>query len=468
MNLKRQVRAALTWILLAGVVAGLIVTTSPITGAEAQPKRGYTPRPVRGQTPPARAATNAEPIVLEGVMRSSLGYPRVFARVFRGGQVVTGRPAHDVIQRARALGGDYLDLNLASSSGPQTWWTAVLDSGAENHSVNRDTADRFGLANIVSGLTLMTGVDGEDIKGSSWIYGLSLAASDGRLNEIPSQPFLPVQAEATFTLELRPYLPQRRISPDGANLIGMSALRQLVIEIDNENATIPMLAEAIDMSSARAFEESLHSITAGPRVRFLPPAFRPTNEVVRVPLRYADAHHLFAGGNPAPRDDRSITPFIMGMRAEQAGRQVIGNLILDTGSPVTLISRRLAFQLGLITGADPALDRPDFTSQVTGINNREIDASGFVIDSLALRSPDGRVIEWRKVAVLVHDVAVRQANESFVVHDGILGNNLFMHSTNGEIDERGLKIAAAPFAKYWIHGPLGELWLPRPPAKAED
>ncbi len=464
MKTARMAGAPFGSILFAGLLAGLIAgAAAPVRAAEGQPKRGYTPRPVRGQ--PAPKVTNAEPVIIDGAMRSSMGYPRVFARVFRGGQMVVGRPAHDVVQRARALGGDYLDLNLASSSGSQSWWTAVLDTGAENHSVNRDTADRFGLANVVSGLTLMTGVDGEDIKGSSWIYGLSLAGSDGRLNELPSQPFIPVQSEATFTLELRPYQPQRRVSPSGANLIGMSAIRELLIEIDNENATLPMLAEPIDMSSARAFEESLHGITAGPRVRILPPGFRPTNDIVRIPLRYVDAHQLFAGNAAGPATPRSTTPFVLGVRALHGDRQALGNLVLDTGSPVTLISRRLAFQLGLITGADPALDQPDFNSQFTGINDRPIEAGGFVIDSLALRSPDGRVVEWRKLPVVVHDVAVRQANGTFVVHDGILGSNLFMASTNGEIDERGLKISPPPFARYWIHGPLGELWLLRPPPK---
>lgn len=461
MKSPRFLRVGSHWILFAGLVLGLVLT-APVSSraAEAKPKRGYTPRPVRGQTTPT--PTNAEPIVIEGTMRSSMGYPRVFARVFRGGQAVTGRPAQDVIQRARALGGDYLDLNLAASSGPQSWWTAVLDTGAENHSVNRDTADRFGLANIVSGLTLTTGVDGEDIKGSSWIYGLSLAGSDGRLHELPSQPFFPVQAEATFTLELRPYQPERRVSPAGANLIGMAAIRELLAEIDNENATIPMLAEPIDMSSARAFEESLQSITAGPRVRFQPPAFRPTNNLVRIPLRYLDAHQLFAGKAAGPATPLATTPFVLGVRTLHGSRQALGNFVLDTGSPVTLISRRLAYQLGLITGADPAADQPDFNSQFSGINDRDVNAAGFVIDSLALRSPDGRVVEWRKLPVVVHDVAIRQANGAFVVHDGILGSNLFMASTNGEIDERGLKLNPPPFARYWIHGPLGELWLPIP------
>ncbi len=450
--------------LVAGLLIGLTMAApTALLAADGQTKRGYTPRPVRGQ--PAQTSKVVEPIVIEGTMRSAMGYPRVFARVFSGGQAVVGRPAHDVIQRARALGGDYLDLNLASSTGPHSWWTAVLDTGAENHSVNRDTADRFGLSRRVSGLTVMTGVDGEELKGSSWIYGLSVAGSDGRLNEVPSMPFLPVQAEATFTVELRPYQPQRRVSPDGANLIGMSAIRQMVVEIDNENATVPMLAEPLDMSSARAFEESLQGITAGPRVRLLPANFRPTNEVIRIPLRYLDAHQLFAGNTGGVAPLNATTPFVMGTRMSQSGRKAIGNLVLDTGSPVTLVSRRMAFQLGLIAGADPALDLPEFNGRFTGINDNEIETGGYVLDSIEMLSPDGRIVEWRKVPVLVHDVVIRQANGSFAVHDGILGGNLFTHSTNGELEERGLKINRAPFARYWIHGPLGEVWLPVPSAQ---
>ena len=455
--------------LLGGLLMSLSCPKSiELNAAESRPQRELPPRqlparqlPVREARPQQPAKAGApEPIVIDGALRSSMGYARVFAQILFNGQPVVGRPAHDVLQRARALSGDYMDLNLAASSGSHTWWTAVLDTGADGHTVNQDTAARFGLRNYGDMVAVVSGTDGEGLKGMSWIYPLKLAGSDGRLNDLPSTPFTLVQEDARFGLELKPYQPQRRVSPDGANLIGMAAIRNFVIEIDNENATPAMLAEPLDMTSARAFEESLQGITAGPRVRLLPPAFRPTNEVVRLPLRYTDGPNLATRATP-----NATTPLLPGVRASHLGKQTLGNLLFDTGSSITLISRRLAFQLGLVTDGSPVYSEPEFKDSFEGINDREIKADGYVVDSIEILGLDGQIIQWRNVPVLVHDFASRQPDGSFAYYDGIIGNNLFMASTDGEMDDRGLKVNPPSFPKYWIHGTMGEVWVPRPAAK---
>jgi len=394
-------------------------------------------------------------------MRTAMGYPRVFVRIFNRGQVITGRSAEGVLQQARALQGDYMDLNLAASQGLQSWWTAVLDTGAASHAVNQDTAERFGLRHAGDLLSRVNGVDGEEIKGNSYIFGLSLAGSDGGLYEQPAAAFLPVEPSARFNLELSPYQPRRRVSPEGANLIGMSAARQLVIEMDTGNATTAMLREPLDLSTSRAFEESLRGVVAGPRVRLLPPSFRPSNEVVRLPLRYVDSARLRGGVVPAS-PQVIPAPLVMGVRGGHQGRQSLGNFLLDTGSPVTLISRRMAFQLGLTGDAGPAYDSPDFRGRLVGVTDRPRDADGFVIDSLELLALDGRIVQWRKVPVYVYDVVIRQVDGGWAVHDGILGNNLFLPSTNGEMTEKGLRVRSAAFEKLWFNGPLAELWLQVP------
>jgi hypothetical protein len=434
----------------------------PAGPARAAPTRPPAPRTAR-EAPHGKPAA-PEPIVIDGVMRSAMGYLRVFAQVYLDGRPVVGRPAADVLQRARAVKGEYMDLNLAASAGPHAWWTAVLDTGANNHSVNQDTVERFGLGHVSDLVTIVSGADGEGVKGNSWIYSLALAGSNGRLSEQPATPFIPVERYARFDLELERYQPWRNVSPDGANLIGITAIRQMVVEVDTDNATVAMLGERLDNSSPRAFDESLRGITAGPRVRILPPSFRPTNQVVRLPLRFVDSSRLLWGGTP-PTPQRATTPMLMGVRITQNEKPVIGNFVFDTGSAATIISRRMAFALGLVPDAGPAYDRPDFQESLTGANNREVNAPGFVLDSIEVRAPDGQIIQWRKVPVLVHDMVIRQADGRHAVQDGILGNNLFLPSTDGELTERGLKLRAAPFKRYWIHGPMGEVWLQKPDAK---
>lgn len=446
--------------LLLGMLFSEPFLTFGAAPASATSKAG--PRTVREQRDkqPSRSQAS-EPVVIDGVMRSAMGYLRVFARISYENNPVVGQAATDVLQRARALRGDYMDLNLAASARPQSWWTAVLDTGANVHAVNQDTVARFGLKNVGDVISQVSGVDGDGWKGKTWIYGLSLSGSDGHLSEEPSSPFIPVQPNARFSLELKPYQPQRQSGPEGANLIGMPAIRNILIQVETDNATTAMLREPLDMSSSRAFEESLHGIVAGPRVKLLPPAFRPTNEVIRIPLRYVDSTRMASGFfQPAPQ--QPVTPIVMGVRYTHLGKQSLGNLILDTGSPVTVISRRMAFQLGLVPNASPVYDKPEFEDSFTGINNREVNATGYTVDSIEMLGRDGQIVQWRNVPILVHDVVVKQLDGRVAVADGIIGNNLFLPSTSGEIDEQGLKVRAAPFTRYWIDGPLGEVWLQKP------
>lgn len=281
-------------------------------------------------------------------------------------------------------------------------------------------------------------------------------------------PFVFVQDNARFSLELTPYRPRDRVNPDGANLIGMAAIRRFVFEIDPGNATTVMRSELLDMSSPREFEESLHTRIAGPRVTILPPAFRPTNEVIRLPLRYIDASRLLVAGGATPFAANADTPMLMGVRVGHRGKQSIGNFMFDTGASSTYISRQQAQRLGLTVESGPAANQPDFDHTVRGMANREINSKGYVIDSLETLSPNGQIVEWRNVPVLVHDILTRQEDGRSATYDGLIGNNLFLPSSNGEIHDNKLKVTPPPFPKFWILGPLGELWLQRPPAPPTD
>ncbi|HAV63379.1 MAG TPA: hypothetical protein DCY13_13560 [Verrucomicrobiales bacterium] len=427
-------------------------------------KRPPTSRELREAKRPRPAAP--EPIVVDGVLQSAMGYPRIFVRLHANGALMVGQPAPDVVQRARALRGDWTDLNLASSQGVQSWWTAVLDTGATTYSVNQETAARFLLKPGGDSIVLNTGIDGESVKTRSMIYSLSIAGSHGRVSEQPSMPFVPVEDTARFVLETTAYRPQYRLRPDGANLIGMLGIRHFTIEIDSSNVTLEQLAKPLDLSSPEGFEGSLHNLVAGPRVVIRPPAFRPTNDVVRLPLRYVDSGQLNTPRATAAPHPAGITPMVMGVRTSEGERRFVGNFVFDTGSPVTMISRWHAYQLGLIPHADRIYDQPEYEAALRGTSNRNIDGSGFIIDSLEVVNPAGQIIKWRNVPVVVHDVAERQYTGGFYIHDGIIGNNLLLPTTDGSFSAGGLNVSPAPFEKWWVHGPSGELWLQRPGTNA--
>ena len=114
MNLLKILGDVRRWTLLLCIVLFSSASgAARCLAADSPPKREITPRPptsreLRDQRKP-QPATNA-PIIIERTMRHAMGYPRVFARIFFNGQPVMGRPAQDVIQRARALDGNLMDL----------------------------------------------------------------------------------------------------------------------------------------------------------------------------------------------------------------------------------------------------------------------------------------------------------------------------------------------------------------------
>ena len=81
---------------------------------------------------------------------------------------------------------------------------------------------------------------------------------------------------------------------------------------------------------------------AGPAVTIRPAGTMPTNGVLRLPLRYMDLSrvHQTLAGHRSP--ELAENPVVMGVRAQANGRWFIGHWMLDTGSPVSFISRRQA------------------------------------------------------------------------------------------------------------------------------
>lgn len=410
----------------------------------------------------AAAKKVPEPIVIKGVKRAAMGYPRVFTRVFFNGNLVQGDPSLGAVQRARTEKGDWLDLNLAEGSGRQGWWTSVLDTGAGGYSLNQETAARFGIKALWNALFFVQGIDGTVTKGVSPTLTLNIAGSNGMLADVPNAPFVFVQDLAQFAIELQPYNPGYSVLPSGMNVVGMPAIRPFTFEIDPSNMKPAVLSKPIDVSSDEAVFASLKTVAAGPKVKIFPAGYRPTNNLVVMPMRYVNYMQISAADASRSYANQTASPMLMGVKTVNDDREFIGNFLLDTGSPVTVISRRHAYQLGLIASANPAFDRPDFRDVVPGAGGQKVTAPGFKVDSIKMRNPAGQIIEWQEVPVLVHDIWVVQANGARIVRDGIIGNNLFLPSTDGDFADVGLEIAPAPFPRIWIHGPSAELWIERP------
>ncbi len=425
---------------------------------EARPPR--TNRELRESKKPKVDAPG--PIVIKGVKRAAMGYPRVFTRVFFNGVLAWGAPADGLVQRARTEQGDWLDLNLAEGDERRSWWTSVLDTGAGGYSLNQETAVRFSVKPVWNARLFVQGVEGTVLTGISPMVTINIAGTQGMLADAPASPFVFVEDLAQFGIELQPYNPRYQVLPAGMNLIGTQAIRRFTFEIDPSNMKPDALAQPIDVSTDETLIASLKKVVAGPEVRIFPANYRPTNNIVVMPMRYMSFQRAGGtdGGGVYPSE--SSAPILMGVKTTVGEREFVGDFLFDTGSPLTIISRRQAYSLGLIPSANPSFDQPEIHDAIPGGSGRETGIPGFVLSSIKMRNPAGQIIEWQDVPVVVHDVWIEQSNGTRSVRDGIIGNNLFLPSTSGDFGDAGLKIAPAPFPRIWIHGPSAELWIERP------
>lgn len=458
-----------TRLVLATTFVGLFCVDGPYVSGQVERENPYKDRTVNYRRDARKLPAEApEPIVIQGVKRVAMGYPRVFTRIFYRRELVTGAPSSGLVQRARTAQGDWLDLNIAESNGRQSWWTSVLDTGAGGYAVNQETAQRFRLKASWDAIFYVHGVDGTVTKGVSPTLTVNIAGSSGKLMETPSTPFVFVQDFAQFGIELQPFNPNYQVLPTGMNIVGMPAIRRFTLEIDSTSMTPELIGKPVDMSDDEALAESLKSVVAGPTVRVFPTSYRPTNSFVVMPMQYRNFLQLSVTDSRGSLPNQSSTPMLMGVKTSQGEREFIGDFLFDTGSPMTIISRQQAYQLGLIKSANPAFDNAEFQETIKGAAGRDLNVPGFTIKSLAMRNPAGQIIEWQDVPVLVKDVWIQQPNGTRRVRDGIIGNNLFLPSTNGEFTNEGLDVAAAPFPRIWIHGPSAELWIERPVAAVEE
>ncbi len=139
------------------------------------------------------------------------------------------------------------------------------------------------------------------------------------------------------------------------------------------------------------------------------------------------------GPNPfANRADR--TP---GISWTHAGKSGTGMWLLDTGSAVSMISRKKAAELGItyVPGTDgtaqpklsAAAGQKQFVMTVGGIGGSKKSA-GFFLDRLVIPTMEGKGIVFDHAPVLVADITVTDAKGNAFTLDGVLGMNFLVAS----------------------------------------
>jgi hypothetical protein len=394
-------------------------------------------------------------VVVPDTGLAAVGYPRVFVRLFEEGRPKIGAAASPVLQGWQTARRSWADLNLAELEQPQTWYTAMLDTGASVHLVTRATAQRFGIATMPGFFYVNEGGFSNLETALSYPYSLALAGSHGNLGEFPVDSFVPVQTHAQFGVDTRPRNPLQLVQMGGVNLIGMPAVRRHLFEID-PSALSPS-AGRLKVPSSIEEVRAAHTNLVGPMVRIRPAGTMPTNGILRLPLRYIDLNNvrLTLAGGRSP--ELTESPVLMGARAQANDRWFVGNWMLDTGATTSFISRRQALSLGWTPQSPESLSATNLTIRdVAGTRQWRM---AMRLETLEFRNPFNHVLEYRDVTVLIQDVKATQPDGSQFALDGLIGNNLLLPSLKDlRVDGSG-EWVAAPFKRVFIDGYRAELGL---------
>ncbi len=391
-------------------------------------------------------------VVVEGTREVAAGYPRVHVQVAEGDRVLKGAAADADLTRelTTLLGG-------ALPAQPNDSFMAFLDTGASANVLSRETVERFGIEMVEGARYHEFSLHGETPMGVTEPYRLALAGSNGKLADTPRGGFTVVDEGVAFEVNLRPPNPTVQMTMGSIDVIGMPAIRRLVVEIDPS----PMDAWAegglaggeMGLNDVDRLLDSLDSLGAGPAVTLHPPDTLPTQRDLVVPLEYRNFSRRQNPRDTGPRPTLSPNPMVRRVRTEHGDRHAETDWLLDTGAPASFISTDHARRLGVLDENGRPTQRVAFTLPIGGIEGQAASVSGYVIDRLILPAAGGRRVEFRDVHVLVHDVSAELDGGEVVTLDGVLGTNVMFTSVSGVAMGMPSGAAKAPFERVWIDGP---------------
>lgn len=137
-------------------------------------------------------------------------------------------------------------------------------------------------------------------------------------------------------------------------------------------------------------------------------------------------------------------PVIENAGFEYNGSSSSADLILDTGGTISLVSSKIAFELGLVDEFGEPIVTPDFESAIGGIGGA-VTIYGYELGSLAIQTLNGYKLIYTNPRVFVHDISLYDEDiDDFVTLDGIFGSNFMCASAKLE---GGLPVdlAATPY-----------------------
>jgi hypothetical protein len=365
-------------------------------------------------------ATSAVAEDIDGVQPAALDQPRI-----------------NLVVR-RSPGG-----NVLASQGGNFNVEAFLDTGAGSSDFSPNTAQLLGISRETMGKTEArfqdVGVGGSSDFAVSEPIFISIA---------PMTPNVDVEQKDAIAMTYGQTSGPFRVEI-GPLSSGLDFLTELAMG-DLDIVGMPAMAGKIvvmDPRDVNAMTDKIRTFVYDPKSVRIGQIPKTSEHVKLTYVSFADftkispstAQGPAIGWNPmigpspfANREDR--TPGVSWMHAAKSGT---GTWLLDTGSAVSMISRKKAAELGVtyVPGTDrtgqpklsAAAGQKQFVMTVGGIGGSKKSA-GFFLDRLVIPTMEGKGIIFDHAPVLVADITVADSKGNKFTLDGVLGMNLLVAS----------------------------------------
>ena len=312
--------------------------------------------------------------------------------------------------------------------------TAFLDTGASGILLSKTTADALGIKpELAAGNKPVVfhdiGVGGGDSFDVSEPLFVFMAASgkNGEPADASGYPmhFGPVRLQLGQSAGLMDML------TGGLDVVGMPAMKGKVAVLDPRPVDTfgdTMHAGVLERTDPR-FPRPIATSCSAMLISSLSRTSRP-----RAPGPTL-AENPFIGPNPITGKG-AMPPIVVTYN----GKRATGSFLLDTGAAASMISTKLAEQLGVTIDANNQLIGPpqseQFSFTIGGIGGQK-KSPGFHLDSLTIPTREGDPLVYTKAPLIVSDIEVEDPiTHQKITLDGVLGMNYFVASAN--VDETAL------------------------------
>jgi hypothetical protein len=377
-----------------------------------------------------RAATND---AIEGVQAAAMDQPRIFVCFRRSAStpILATKPQ----PKHKDLLGE--DVSGDSQMGVE----AFLDTGASGMMLSSDTVKQLGIQQENNVTFSDTGVAGSD----------KFAVSEPLLAALARYPNGDSENPKDYSAATGPFRMQIRaggglldmISP-GLDVAGMPVMVGQVV--------------AMDPTPLAKFDKIRTAVLPSGDTR-IPKTSR------HVPLTMVDFSR-FTRIEPAGAAGPSLVsnPMIANVTIVYHGNTATGTFLLDTGAASSIISTKLAQQLGVQIAANGDLANvpkdQQFELAIGGVGGAK-SSHGLFFDRLELPTREGTPIVYAKAPLLISDITVADSSGKTLTLDGVFGMNYLVSSaeiTGGLLPDVG-KIVDGPWRWIVIDFKMGELGL---------